>query len=789
MDDVREATDDLLADRPDVESTIEEILNVDDDGPWTFDDLSTDSGTFGEIVSRGIVEKGSDGYRVADRTAVQAALNQETVESGSDTEGFDLSLIKLPDIDRQTTLAVGGVLMFVTVVRIVFMWSSVFRGSDIVLAGNDPYFYRSWVDILLASNLQAFDFGALTQLPEDVANHDVLLIVALWWTASLFGSGQTASGLVVAWYPVVVATATGAILYIISTRLTNDRRVGLSSVLILAVTPAHAFRTGLGFGDHHAFDFLVLAFIVYTIIELVRIGDDQQAHRWGQPLTALGLGLGLTTQLAAWRGGPILLLPIAICVPALAIGAVRADQSPTTVTKWLLVGLAISSILTYSLHATLGWMGLYRGITPLLLFIGAVGSVGSAELWHRKHRSARELAAFTVTAALGGSVSVWYLLPELRSALLIFRQFLSQSGSVAETMSIFSTDIGLILTPILIYGFFFFLALPHLVWLSWRSAHEYQPSWLVICIFTLTVSLLTINQIRFAGEGSLFISIFAGIALVHLAASVKSARRIDFRDRSPVSFQIPEKKTISVLVALFLLVGSMGLVQTPVKMNQIATDKDTYETAIWIDQYAAEKGLEYPENYVLTRWGQSRVYNYFVNGESRSYSFSTVYYSDLMQAEDPDAWVERSTIDSSGQELFTVRGFVVTTGESTTAQGTGFEILHNRYGSQRGNSPGTQYFRAVYVSEDGSIKVFEVVPGTRIVGQAAPQSSVDVSTSVLIRGEIVTYNRTVSTGQSGGFSVIVPYTGQYRIGNRSLNVTEEMVVNGQSVSLNGTVSV
>ncbi|WP_262180218.1 STT3 domain-containing protein [Haloarcula laminariae] len=787
MDDVREATDDLLADRPDIESALEEILDIDENGPWTYDDVSIDSGTFGEIVSRNIVEKKGDSYRVADRSAVQAALNDETIESESDTSSFDLSSIRLPEIGKRNALIVASALAFVALVRIVFMWSSVFRGSDIVLAGNDPYFYRYWVDTLLASDLQAFDIGSLTQLPDGVANDDVLLIVSLWWVGSLLGSGQIASGLVVAWYPVIVATVTSAIVYLLATRLTRDRRIGIASVLILAVTPAHAYRTALGFGDHHAFDFLVLAFVVFTMTELVRIGDSQPSHRWAQPLTALGLGLGLTAQAAAWRGGPILLLPIAICVPALAIGAVRADRSPAEVTIWLLGSIAIGSLLTYSLHALLGWMGLYRGITPLLLLIGAVGSVGSAELWHRRGRSARELTAVTTAAVLGGTISVWYLLPELRPAVLTFRQFLSQSGTVAETSSIFSGQLGSIIGPVFVYGFFFFLALPHLAWFSWRAVQEYQPQWLVTCIFALSISVLTINQIRFAGEGSVFISIFAGMGLVHIAGTIESARPIDFSDRASVSVQIPEKKTVSILVALFLLVASMGLVQTPVKMSQITTGEDTYETAVWIDQYATEKGIEYPENYVLTEWDKSRIYNYFVNGESRSYSFSTVYYSELIQSENPDAWVEQSTIDGSGQELFMVRGFVVTENTSRFAQEPGFQILHNRHGSRQGDSPGTQYFRAVYISKDSSIKVFEVVPGTRIVGQAEPESSINISTSVSIEGREFAYNRTVSAGPSGGFSVIVPYTGQYRVGNQSLNVTEKMVVNGRTKSLNKTV--
>lgn len=41
---------------------------------WTFEDIEADTGLFGELVSRGIVEKQDDGYSLADPTAVDAAL-------------------------------------------------------------------------------------------------------------------------------------------------------------------------------------------------------------------------------------------------------------------------------------------------------------------------------------------------------------------------------------------------------------------------------------------------------------------------------------------------------------------------------------------------------------------------------------------------------------------------------------------------------------------------------------------------------------------------------------------
>ena len=87
----------LLEERPDLEPAIEAALAADEaHGTWTFDDLDTDSGSFGELVSQGVVEKADGEYRVADPAATRAALDGETATDGGAVAGlsdidFDLS--------------------------------------------------------------------------------------------------------------------------------------------------------------------------------------------------------------------------------------------------------------------------------------------------------------------------------------------------------------------------------------------------------------------------------------------------------------------------------------------------------------------------------------------------------------------------------------------------------------------------------------------------------------------------------------------------------------------------
>ena len=83
----REEIADLLTDRPEFEPALRDVLAVDErrDG-WTFDDVPVDSGTFGELVSRGVVESDGNEYRLADPAAVRAALDGEDAPaSGGDT--------------------------------------------------------------------------------------------------------------------------------------------------------------------------------------------------------------------------------------------------------------------------------------------------------------------------------------------------------------------------------------------------------------------------------------------------------------------------------------------------------------------------------------------------------------------------------------------------------------------------------------------------------------------------------------------------------------------------------
>ncbi|QGN07398.1 hypothetical protein Hrd1104_08820 [Halorhabdus sp. CBA1104] len=269
MADVREATDSLLEEKPYLADSFRELVELDEKEPWSFDDTSLDSGDFGEIVSRGIVTEGDNGYRLADRDAVLAVLDgTEPPESTDESQLGGWSFpFQVPSVDRRTAAVLCGALLVVAFARIGLAYGSVFRNGDVVLAGNDPYGYLYWVEELLRTS-SAFDFGAFSELPTRGYTRDTLTVVVLWWASALVGGAPDVAGRILAWYPPLVGVGSAFLVYLLSVRLTADRRIGIAAVLLLAITPAHAFRTMLGFADHHAFDYLWLSLTAYGLVVL-----------------------------------------------------------------------------------------------------------------------------------------------------------------------------------------------------------------------------------------------------------------------------------------------------------------------------------------------------------------------------------------------------------------------------------------------------------------------------------------------------------------------------------------
>ncbi|USZ67380.1 glycosyltransferase family 39 protein [Halorussus salilacus] len=800
MTDVREATDDLLAEKPDLESDLRDVLAVDDreDG-WTFDDVPLDSGTFGELVSRDIVVKSDGEYEVADPAAVRASLNGDPTD---DEEGLSRPSVERPSLalpslsgllsgdvslsERQTTAgALGGALLFVVLMRAYFV-GHVLRPDGVLLSSNDPYAYRYWVEYLTSDAYGVFDFSVLSDLPGWVANGEPLMVATLWWITDFFG-GADAAGVVLAWYPVVSALVVSLFVYAIAKRLTGDDRVALASVLVLAVIPAFAYRTGLGFSDHHAFDYPWLAATAYALVRLADVDREDLREPATWAFAGL-LGVAVAGQVLAWEAGPLLVAAIGLYVAVRTVADVRAGRSSLAGNAPIAGGVALAAVLSHLAHTGFGWHSGVVAYSPALLLVGVVAVSLVGEAVHRAEMPAFVLGTTEVAGALGGLGIIQLFLPAYAAELNSRLDFLLFRTGIAENKSMFAGSLGPLLGPIFELGFAWLLGVPVLVYASWRAYHGNRPSWLVVTTYAWYFLVLATLQRRFVGELAPFFAILAGWGFVALAARIDVTAPPVFDSRETgrsggtpsaerPSLRIPSKATLVTLAVLFLFVASAGAMQTTVRHEQVKIDGQKYEAAQWMGEYADQQEWEYPEDRVLSKWGRNRVYNYYVNGEARSYGFADRNYESFLSSANPEEKYD---------ELHDDVGFIVTKDldlvrpapeESMHAR------LHFRYGSEGEGVDGVGNYRAVYASEDGSVKVFTLVPGANVTGTASAGETVTVEKTVDIEGAQFEYERSVEADSDGEFAVTVPYPGEYAVGDETVTVSESEVHEGGNVSV------
>jgi dolichyl-diphosphooligosaccharide--protein glycosyltransferase len=208
----------------------------------------------------------------------------------------------------------------------------------------------------------------------------------------------------------------------------------------------------------------------------------------------------------------------------------------------------------------------------------------------------------------------------------------------------------------------------------------------------------------------------------------------------------------------------------------VTVPEGQYETASWATEYSDEQELSYPDNYVFSSWDSTRMYNYFVNGQARSYDYAQVHYSSFVTSTDARGWYTRLSKDNRA-------GFVVTTSEVVTNESAIGTRLHRNHGSAAGETPGVGHYQLLHTTADGEYKLFRVVPGAVITGNTTPNTTVLVSTEVAVQSTPFEYTRRATANETGAFRIRVAYPGTYTVGNTSVTVSEGEISGGQSVAV------
>ena len=818
----------FLADHPEAEDALAALLERDArDEPWTFADIALDSGQFGELVARDLATDVDDGYRLQNPEAIRAAIEagpaddtddaaaqeRDAPATGRTTPSGSSRLSTLGDVNAPTLFGLVGALLAVAAARLVAA-PAVFREGFVVSPSNDTYFFRYWQERLVAQADGAFDLGLLAEMG-GAANTRPLAHATNWWVTALLG-GADAAPTVAAWLPVVASVCLGYLVYRTARLLTDDVRVALAAVLFYGLAPVNVVYTSVGFLDHQAHQYLWLGLLVATLtalaVDVTRRLDQADAQAAARAhardatmwFIAGGLAVAVAASAHAWGGSPLTFIPVAGVVGLRVALDVRHDVPPLAANAPLLGGLGVGAGLALAAHLTLGWHESIAAVTPVLVAGGAVVVAGVGEAWRRTAIRPLGLVAVEAVVAVVGLAGYVLLRPDdvarirTRAGDLFFRE------GISETASLFSPDFAVVFGPLLQLGLGFYFAIAVLAVATWALARQYEPGGLVLVCFAWFYLLIATIQVRFAGQLAIVIAPFAGIGLIYLLSAIDVARpvavfgglsngepadiseaagsgsRLRQRegndDTAITALALPDGRRVrGYLVAAILLVLLFNFLLVPSLVGQTTYDGAQFDAALTVDAHAEELDREYPQNFVLSQWGDNRMYNYFVNGEARSYGYARSNHDQFLASSNPDEWYDR----------FQGRvGYVVVTDREDVPANTTYAALHDGLGLGVNDTAPTGHYQLL-ASDDG-VQTFAVVPGATIQISAPNGEQLTATTTVTVGGDGAgaTYEYARSTTVANGTAMIrVAHPGEYQVGNRTVTVTNSDVLAGNQTTV------
>ncbi|WP_436903640.1 glycosyltransferase family 39 protein [Halovenus halobia] len=773
---VEQATRSYLDDYPEHEDTLEQLhAHEQDEESWAFDDTDLDSGTFGELVSRPFVENAPDGdYHFADRQAVRAVLHGTEEDTSTTDRELDLD-IALPAVDRRALVGLVGTLAVLVAARSLF-FGQVFVNGRVVSPANDSYFFRYWQAELLARSSGAFDFGMLSTIGE-LTRIRPMSHALNWWLAELSG----APDLVAAFAPVLASVILGLAVYGIARTLTGDRRIALAAVLTLALTPVHVTYTALGFLDHGPYQYLWIGVIVYTLVWLAvdvqkhqQSGTDNPAWKHVQTPRAWAvaglLALGTGALAHTWGGSPLSFVPIGAYFAGRVVTDTEAGVDPFVGNLPALTGVVVGSLFALGAHLRWGWHESIAATVPVAVAVGVVTLAVLAHLWQRVDLPALGLLGAEGVLGVVGIVLFRRLRPEDVARLQERSDAFFNRETATETASLFRLDQAIVFGPLSQLGLGFYFALVPLLVLTYYVVRRYEPGWLAAVAFAWYYLAIATFQVRFAAKFAVLCAVFAGVGLVYLLSAVDLARPVTIFDREPPegpSLSLPETPTIGAyLVGAVGLIFLLNLIFVPSLLSQIQYSDEQIGAMESVDERVEELNQSYPDNFVLSEWGENRMYNHFVNGESRGYGYARGTYEPFISDSNPDSYFNN----------FNNRvGYVVLT-DVDAPEGTIQDTLFEDFGA--GNDS-VAHYQLIY--SESNVRAFAVVDGAVVRTQAEPGTNVTVTRTIQTAGEQFEYRRTATANNNGIANIRVAYPGDYTVGGQTVSVNETQVNNGATV--------
>ncbi len=672
----------------------------------------------------------------------------------------------------------------------------VFLDGHVRFADPDAYYHMRRIAYSIYNFPAVLDFDPYINFPHGARAiwtpmFDWCIAALLWPLHSVLSLEQLEA--IAAWAPPLIGACTVLALYA-TARRHFSMSVAVGAGAILSVLSGHAWYSKIGFLDHHVgVSFATTLLLAATMGFLQRVSDPHSSaidELWSASLTGAALGAALLL----WPGSLI-----HVGVAEIGLLAYLLTRSDSTVAISFAMRLSIAHLVAFALTAP-GGLGSqwdqWSDFSPTVLshfqpwFFGtaALFSLGCATLWRKLPQTAerpgrRALGALGVGALLlGVSLLLWPTLSEgVAEAWAWFSKTDDFQGLVGESMPIFEYQGEPTLVVANARLSYFFLLTPFaILFLGFYALRsERSAPVLFLLWWTAILCLATVFQKRFFNSSSV------ALALLFSLTIAEAYRLISKHLRGDAVHDWTLRGAL-FLLSLWLLSPTLAvhrgqilaMVRTGgVVLNPNARDayerydvsqwmrKNTPETSGWLDASIP------PEYGVMAPWSAGHAIEYIGRRPTINTNFGDDLGSEnfLLVREYYFGDEEAGTkiLDALQVKLVVAQSDSGFLGEEDPGAESMYRALYTRDGSELGSGlPALQHYRLLYESQLRGErrrrlslqKLFEYVPGARLVGRASPGARVRARVKVTTNRErSFVYATRVTAGPDGLYELRVPY--------------------------------
>ncbi|MCX9084573.1 MAG: oligosaccharyl transferase, archaeosortase A system-associated [Candidatus Methanoperedens sp.] len=751
-----------------------------------------------------------------------------------------MSHLKNIRINSQSSIFLFVILLIGLIVRL-FTFSQVFEQGRIVFLETDPYYHMWRVFSFIDTFPGTFFFEPFINYPYGaIIGWPPLFDQTIALVSIIAGFGSPGVHLIEtigAFTPVILGIFSIISVYYISKEIFNER-VGLYSSLLLAVMPAHAQISFLGFVDHHISEVLisVLAYLFFIM-------SLKNEFNKFSILSGIIIGLSFLT----WIGAPIFIGIILLYIIFQFIQNRKSNVGSDNLLKSGIISFSIAFFTIILFYLWTPWQkalqfGTLSYFQPLYVITCAVIVIFSGLTFRILKDKKWYLYPLLLIISFLSLFSVISLtVPSFYDSLMNGIGYLLRDAPVlkqiVEAQPLFYTFDGVFLgwqffsNPVWHqFAFSFYFAIIGFFFLLYCYRKGIDQGTLFFLIWTLIVLALALYQRRFSYMLSVNIVLLSGFFLDKIIFHVNNI----IKNSSKFKYSGLKSGHIALVILAILVIPNAiqayNMAQSPPK----PTD-DWYDSLTWLRENSPDPGKS-PQYGIMTWWDYGNWILYI--------SKRPVVANNFQIGGDEAArfFVEPDEINANSMMNKRKARYVIVDhrmglnkfqqGNQVVLKGTFMAIvsfadkdigmfldgnnlpnvdyarsMYARLHVFDGN--GLRNYRMIYESNEThynlmdkitkNIKIFEYVKGAKIIGNSSSNGT------LLIKGTIITnqereydYFQETKADEKGYFEFIVPYSSDSPYQTRLLKdynlkydnssifvqVTQNDIMNGRVIKVN-----